>query len=115
MTENHVLLSDKCPLRLSQLREFLPGPRTVEENVVNVGIVKSRMSIWCYIATQLTNESRIFPDGRYTQVRATTSDGVELLLGSGLSNGLHVALVVSSLGVDRPASVLNDFRAVNES
>ena len=113
MTENHVLFSGKCPLRLSQLREFLPGPRTVEENVV--GIVKSRMSIWCYITTQLTNESWIFPDGRYTLVRATTSDGVELLLGSGLSNSLHVALVVSSLGVDRPASVLNNLRAVDES
>ena len=44
MTENHVLFSGKFPLRLFQIREFLPGPRTVEENVV--GIVKSQMSIW---------------------------------------------------------------------
>ena len=73
------------------------------------------MSVWCCITTQLTNESRILPDGRYTLVRVTTSDGVELLLASGLSNGLHVALVVLSLGVDRPASVLNDLRAVAEN
>lgn len=48
-------------------------------------------------------------------VRATTSDGVESLLCSGLSNGLHLVLEVSSLGEDRSASVLNDFRAVDES
>lgn len=47
-------------------------------------------------------------------VRATTSDGVKSLLASGLSNGLHVALVMLSLRVDRPASVLNDLRAVDE-
>ena len=47
-------------------------------------------------------------------VRATTSDGVESLFRSGLSNGLHVALVMLSLGVDGPASVLNDLRAVDE-
>ena len=36
MTENHVLFSGKCPLRLAQIREFLPGPRTVEENAVGI-------------------------------------------------------------------------------
>ena len=76
---------------------------------------KSRMSIWCCITKQLTNESRIFPIGRYTLVRATTSNGVELFLGSGLSNGLHLALEVLSLGVDRPPSLLSDLRAVDES
>lgn len=48
-------------------------------------------------------------------VRATTSDGVESLLGSGLSNGLHLVLEVLSLGEDRSASVLNDMTAVGES
>ena len=48
-------------------------------------------------------------------VRATTSDGVESLLGSGLSNGLHLVLEVLSLGEDRSPSVLNDLRAVDES
>lgn len=49
-------------------------------------------------------------------VRATTSDGVESLLGSGLSNGLYLALkVLLPLGEDRSASVLNDLRAVDES
>ena len=48
-------------------------------------------------------------------VRATTSDRVESLLGSGLSNGLHLVLEVLSLGEDRSASVLNDLRAVDES
>ena len=48
-------------------------------------------------------------------VRATTSDGVESLLGSGLSNVLHLALEVLSLGEDRSASALNDLRAVDES
>ena len=41
-------------------------------------------------------------------VRATTSDGVESLLDSGLSYGLYLALEVLSLGEDRSASVLND-------
>ena len=71
--------------------------------------------MWCCITSQLTNESRIFPNGRYMLVRATTSDGVESLLGSGLSNGLHLVLEVLSLGEDRSASVLNDMRAVDES
>ena len=44
-------------------------------------------------------------------VKATTSGRV----GSGLSNGLHLALEVLSLVEDRPASVLNDLRAVDES
>ena len=48
-------------------------------------------------------------------VRATTSDGVESLLGSGLSYGLYLALEVLSLGEDRSASVLDDLRAVDES
>ena len=48
-------------------------------------------------------------------VRATTSDGVESLLGSGLSNGLHLVLEVLSLGEDRSALVLNELRAVDES
>lgn len=47
-------------------------------------------------------------------VRATTSDGVKSLLAGELSNGLHVALVMLSLGVYWPASVLNDLRAVDE-
>lgn len=76
---------------------------------------KLRLSIWCCITSQLTNESRIFPDGRYILVRDTTSDRVESLLGSGLSNGLHLVLEVLSLGEDRSASVLNDLRAVDES
>ena len=46
-------------------------------------------------------------------VRATTLDGVESLLGSRLSNGLHLVLEVLSLGEDRSASVLNDLRAVD--
>ena len=48
-------------------------------------------------------------------VRATTSDGVESLLGSGLSNGLHLVLEVLSLGENRSPPVLNDLRAVDES
>jgi len=48
-------------------------------------------------------------------VRATTSDGVESLLGIWLSNGLHLPLEVLSLGEDRSTSRLKDLRAVDES